>query len=90
MWAYSQVKVTDEKPIGKVTHYYDKIQVAVLSLTKPLKISDKIRFLGHNEFTQEVTSMQLDHKSINSAKPKQEFGLKVDKPVAKNDKIFKA
>ena len=82
--------MAEEKPIGKVTHYYDKIQVAVITLSKPLKIGDKIHFLGHNEFAQVVTSMQFDHKPITVAKAKQEFGLKVDKPVAKNDKVFKA
>lgn len=78
----------EEKPIGKVIHFYDKIGVAVLSITKPLKVGDQIRFEGHNEFTQEVTSLQLDHKPVDSVKAKVQFGLKVDKPVHENDLVF--
>lgn len=79
-----------DKPLGKVVHYYDKIGVAVLSLNKPLKVGDKIRFTGRNEFTQEVGSLQLDHKPVSSVKAKVQFGLKVEKPVHENNQVFLA
>lgn len=82
--------MAEEKPIGKVSHYYDKIGVAVLSLTKPLKVGDKIRFEGHNEFTQEVASMQVQHKAVTKVKAKEEVAVKVDQPLHKNDKVFAA
>jgi len=66
--------------VGKVTHFYDRISVAVVELTKPLHVGDAIR-LSHGEkaFTQRVTSLQIDHTPVPSASKGQEVGMKVDK-----------
>ncbi len=82
-----------EKPIGKVTHYYDQAMAAVIKLAKgaSLKVGDNIRFEGTNtDFTQEVTSLQVDHKDVKSAKAGVDFGLKVDQPAHENSQVFKA
>ena len=44
--------------IGKVTHYYDKISVAVIEvMNQPLKVGDTVKISGHdNEFVQKITS----------------------------------
>jgi hypothetical protein len=34
--------------VGKVTHYYDHISVAVLELTGELKVGDTIHILAHH------------------------------------------
>ncbi len=79
-----------EKQIGKVTHYYDKIKVGVIELSNTLKVGDKIHVKGaHDDFEQSVTSMQLDHTEIKSAKKGQEIALEVDQVVHKNDNILK-
>ena len=79
-----------EAEIGKVTHFFDKISVAVLALAKPLKVGETVRFLGHvTDFQQEVGSMQIEHKEVKSAKKGDDVALKVDKPVHPNDKVFK-
>lgn len=79
-----------DQKIGKVTHYYNKIGVAVVELKKPLSVGDKIKISGHDkEFTQEVASMQMEHQEIKKAKAKQSIGLKVDQPVKENDEVFK-
>lgn len=79
-----------DQKIGKVTHYYNKIGVAVVELTKPLSVGDKIKISGHDkEFTQEVASMQMEHQEIKKAKAKESIGLKVDQPVKENDEVFK-
>lgn len=76
--------------IGKVTHYYNKIGVAVVKLDKPLSIGDKIKISGHDkEFTQEVTSIQIEHQQIDKAKPRDDIGLKVDQPVKDNDEVYR-
>lgn len=78
-----------EHNIGRVTHYYDKIGVAVLSLTAELKINDTIQILGHTtDLVQKVNSLEIDHRKIQSAGPKVEVALKVDEPVHEGDKIF--
>lgn len=79
------------KPIGKVTHYYDKIGVAVVELsTGKLKVGDELKFQqAENEFTQKVTSLQIEHKSVDSVKKGDAFGLKVDQPVKDGAKVYK-
>lgn len=81
-----------DKPIGTVTHYYDKIGVAVLKLDKGnLKVGDSIKLQAKDgsEFTQEVSSMQIAHADIDIAKSGDEFGLKVDKEVKDNSAVVK-
>jgi len=68
--------------IGKITHYYNKIGLAVVLVSNPLKLGDKVKISGHDkEFIQEVVSMQSEHKEIAQAKKGDEIGLKVDQPV---------
>lgn len=75
--------------IGKVTHYYNKIGVAVIELGKTLSAGDKIKISGHDkEFTQEAVSMQMEHEQIKKAKKGDSVGLKVDKQVKPGDLVF--
>lgn len=73
--------------VGEITHYYDKIGVAVIELTAPLKVGDRIKVTTHagEEFEQEVTSMQMEHESVQKAKKDDAIGLKVDQPVKKGE-----
>lgn len=81
--------MTDFK-IGEITHYYDKIGVAVLELSADLAAGDEIRISGHDhEFTQKVDSMQVEHESIKEAKKGQTVGLKIDQEVKDGDEVFK-
>lgn len=80
--------MADEKEVGKVTHFYDKISVGVVALSGSLKVGDNIHIQGaHDDFEQEVGSMQLDHKDVKAAKKGDLVAIKVDQPVHKNDKI---
>ena len=82
-------KMSDFK-VGEVTHYYDKLGVAVIELSADLAIGDEIRISGHgNEFTQEVKSMQVEHKNIKKAEKGQAIGLKVEQPVKDGDEVYK-
>ncbi len=78
--------------IAKVTHYYDKIGVAVIEVKKqPLKVGDVVRISGHDkEFTQPVTSLQIEHKQVTEVAPKETAGLKVEKPVKVGDILYLA
>lgn len=79
-----------DQEIGKVTHYFDNISVAVLALSKSLKVGDSVHFLGHStDFTQEVASIQIEHKPVKSAKAKDDVAIKVEQRVHPNDKVFK-
>ena len=79
-----------EVPVGRVTHYYSRISVAVLTLSGDLKVGDKIEILGKTtEFSQVVTSMEIEHRKIQSATAGMEVALKVADTVRKGDIVYK-
>lgn len=77
-------------PVGKVIHYYDKINVAIIDLTSgSLKVGQQIKFKhGEEEFTQTIGSLQIDHQSVEEVKAGDSFGLKVDQPVDEGTQVF--
>ncbi len=79
-----------EKLIGKVVHYFDKIQVAVVKVDRnSLKVGDTVHFVhGERDFTQTVDSLQVDHTQIENITAGQEAGLKVIQPVRPGDKVY--
>ena len=82
-----------DKLIGRVTHYYDHLEVAVINLSKgaKLKVGDSIKIVGgETDFKQKIGSMQVDHKDVDTVKAGDDFGLKVDKPVREGYKVFAA
>ncbi len=80
----------EKKLIGKVTHYFSKIGVAVVELSDVLKVGDKISIEGaHTHYKQDVESMQIEHKNIQEAKPGDSIGLKVIDKVREGDSVFK-
>lgn len=76
--------------IGKITHYYDKISVAVVKVgKKTLKVGSTVKISGHDkEFTQSISSLQIEHKQVESVKPGEVVGLKVDQPVKPGDVMY--
>jgi len=79
-----------ETQIGQITHFFNGISVAVLSLTDTLEVGDKIHILGHTtDFTQNVTSMEIDHTKVSSVSPGDDVALMVDEPVRVGDAILK-
>lgn len=76
--------------IGQITHYFDHISVAALTLTESLQVGDTIHILGHStDFKQEVTSLQIEHKSVDEAKAGDDVAIKVVQKVHPHDKVFK-
>ena len=68
-----------ETPIGKVTHYYGKVGVAVVKLTAPLRLGDRVKIKdGDHEWSQEITSMQVDYKPVEHANAGDEIAIKTD------------
>jgi len=76
--------------IGQITHYFDHINVAALTLTQPLRVGDTVHILGHStDFKQEVTSLQIEHQPVEEANPGDDVGMKVTQKVHAHDKVFK-
>jgi len=80
-----------EEEIGVIKHYFTKLGVAVLELTKgDVKAGDRIHIKGAtSDFTQKIDSMQIEQLKIEEAKKGQSVGIKVTEQVRKNDKVFK-
>lgn len=82
----------EKKPLvlGIVTHYFNKIGAAVVKLKAPVVVGDTIKIKGHTtDLAQKVTSIQIDHIPVNSAKKGQEIGLLVESRVRQHDEVQK-
>jgi len=77
------------KQIGKVTHFFSKISVAVVELSDKLKVGDVIVIAGHDkEFEQTVDSMQIEHEQLSEAKKGDSVGMRVDQAVKEGDLVY--
>ncbi len=80
----------EEKQIGAVDHFFSNISVAMIKLTEPLKVGDKIRVKGKSaELVQSITSMQIDRVPAQEAKAGDLISLKVDQKVRQGDAVYK-
>lgn len=79
-----------DKSIGRVTNYLDKISVAVIALSAPLKLGDEITIRrGTKELVQTVESLQIDQESLKAAKKGDVVAILVDEPVIRGAHVFK-
>ncbi len=83
--------VSNKKLLGEVSHFFDKISVAVIEVKAPMKAGDRISIEGpQTNFTQTVNSMQIEHDKIQAARAGQSVGMKVSQPVRKKDLVYLA
>ncbi len=80
-----------EEEIGRITHYFSKIGVAVIEVTAGvLKAGETIRIKGHtSDLTQTVESLQQEHQTVPEVKAGISAGLKVKDHVREGDKVFR-
>ncbi|PIS39519.1 MAG: hypothetical protein COT33_01535 [Candidatus Nealsonbacteria bacterium CG08_land_8_20_14_0_20_38_20] len=82
--------IKEGKLIGKVSHYFSKIEVAIIEISDVLKVGDTIRIVGGKiDFNQQVESMEVDHQKVQEAKPGDSVGLKVSQKVREGYKVYK-
>ena len=80
----------NEKQIGKITHYFSRINVGIIELSDSLKVGDKIHVKGHSEdFEQTIDSMQMEHASVDEANAGDSVGITVSNKVHENDAVYK-
>jgi putative protease len=79
-----------EKKIGTVTHYYNHLHVAGVSITDgELHKGDVIHVIGHtSDFEQKVESMQIEHESIDIARSGDQIGLSVIEHAREHDTVY--
>lgn len=77
--------------VGTVTHYYDKIGVAIVDLSGGLTVGEKIKFVrgGEDLFEQTVESIQIEHEKVTAAKKGDVVGLKANEAVKEGTEVFK-
>jgi U32 family peptidase len=82
--------MAEKKLIGKIAHFFPKISVAVVDLTGPIKVGDKISIENEaGSIEQVVDSMQVEHKNIAEANSGQSIGLKVAGQTKEGAQVFK-
>ena len=80
----------EEKKIGVVDDFFAKIGVLASKLEDGLKVGDTIHIKGHTtDITQVVSSMQVEHQSVQEAKAGDSIGIKINDRVRKGDVVYK-
>ena len=76
--------------IGKILHYYPKIQVGIIRIEKGyLKVGDTIFIRGkENGFKQGVTSIEYEHRKVKKVGPGFEVGVLVPVAVKEGDDVY--
>jgi len=76
--------------VGVIKHYYAKLGVAIVDITAPIDLQEKIRIKGTTtDFQQIIKSMEIEHKKVDKAKSGDAIGLKVEKRVREKDIVYK-
>jgi len=80
-----------ERLIGTVTHYFGGPGVAVIRVTEgELHQGDTIHIVGHtSDFVEEVTSMEVEHQKVQTARAGDEIAVKVVGRVRQHDQVFR-
>lgn len=82
--------MASEERVGTVTHYFDRPGVGALALEEVVELGDVLHFRGHTtDFRQEVTSMEVDHRSVELAGPGDEVAVKVEERVREGDEVYR-
>lgn len=81
----------DELPIGRITHYFPRINVAAVEVTEEeLRLGDTIRVLGAtSNFTQRVRSMEIEHVPVETARVGDLVGVRLDERARVRDWVFR-
>lgn len=79
-----------EQEVARVTHYFSRLNVAVLALTGTLSVGDRIHVYGHStDLEQTVDSMQIEHKPVLKAGPGDDVALKIAERVRQGDIVYR-
>ena len=81
----------DEDQVGVVVNFYAKLSVAAVKVTSgSITKSDLLKYKGYTtDFTEEVTSMEINNQPAEKAQVGDLVGLKVKKRVRERDKVYK-
>jgi len=76
--------------VGRVSHFFTKISVAVIELTATISVGDRILIKGPTtNLEQTIDSMEIEHEKVQKAGAGQSIGMKVKDRVRETDVVYK-
>lgn len=80
-----------EEQVAVIVKFFAKPSVAALEVTHgTIKKGDILRYKGHTtDFTEEISSMEIDNQSVDEVKVGDLVGVRVKERVRENDKVYK-
>lgn len=81
----------NEIEVGRVADYFAHIGVVAIEVTaEGIKVGDTLHFKGHTtDFTQKITSIQIEHEQVEEAPVGSSVGIKVKDRVRTHDQVLK-
>lgn len=80
-----------EEQVAVIVKFFAKPSVAALEVTNgTIKKGDILRYKGHTtDFTEEISSMEIDNQVVEEVKVGDLVGVKVKERVRENDTVYK-
>jgi len=80
-----------EEQVAVIVKFFAKPSVAALEVTNGTIVKgDLLKYKGHTtDFTEEITSMEIDNQSVDEVKAGDLVGVKVKERVREGDKVYK-
>ncbi len=80
---------TGKVPIGRVEHFFSKLNVAAIKLTGDLKVGDMIEIKSDEGLLKmRVLGMQINKEEVGDATAGDSIGIKVDQPVKQGSLVY--
>jgi translation elongation factor EF-Tu-like GTPase len=78
------------REVGKVSHFFTKINVAVIEVKDTISVGDQIFIKGPTtDIEQTVDSMEIEHEKVKQVTAGHSVGMKVKGRVRENDIVYK-
>jgi hypothetical protein len=78
------------KTCGICEGYFDNIDVAIIKVTSPIRVDDRLIFeKDEGLFEQSVKSMQINRKDVTLAKSGSDIGIKVEMKPKVGTNVYK-
>ena len=78
------------REVGRVSHFFGKINVAIIEVTDTISVGDKIVIKGPTtDIEQTVDSMEIEHTNVKQAEAGQSIGMKVNARIREKDIVYK-
>lgn len=80
-----------EDKVGTVTHFFQKIDVAVVEATDRIEVGDTLHVSGANDdFTFTVESMEVDEEPVEAIDEGESAGIKVPQRAHEGSDVLRA